>query len=215
MPGGCQKHLSLKCVDEKNCCVSPFWKHGCQSCDFRFWSCLATKRIWVSNRVHACLFFLLRWSQQRWTKGFSQTATAKCAALSSSLSPRGLPIMRWERHHTLPHTRLILLVLPEMYNLVVLMNGLGSCCFGFPGGSRGTPGWSTQLRAAVCKMSINTQLTWDYPIILNFLHTRYAGNEVMTAVKIHHCIYWSCIVDWTWALITSSPCMELHACVIL
>lgn len=36
-----------------------------------------------------------RWSQQRWTKGFSQTATAKCAALSSYPSPRGSPIMRW------------------------------------------------------------------------------------------------------------------------
>lgn len=36
-----------------------------------------------------------RWSQQKWIKGFSQTATAKCAVLSSSRSPRGLPIMRW------------------------------------------------------------------------------------------------------------------------
>lgn len=43
-----------------------------------------------------------RWSQQRWTRGFSQTATAKCAALSSSPSPSGSPIMRWGRPLTWP-----------------------------------------------------------------------------------------------------------------
>lgn len=45
-----------------------------------------------------------RWSQQRWTRDFSQTATAKFAALSSSPSPSGSPIMRWGHPLTWPPT---------------------------------------------------------------------------------------------------------------
>lgn len=76
-------------------CMSISWSH--------------ISAVWNYNVSKLCLRLFVspsRWSQQRWTKGFSQTATARCAALSSSPSPSGSPIMRWRRPLTSPHMTL-------------------------------------------------------------------------------------------------------------